>query len=795
VAATLVAACQAVAPGGVETPATTIAVSEGGNRELTVTPRWDRQVLELGQLTQSSVRHLEVKVFALSGTTETLVGSVDLLPASFANPIRFTGLRGQTTYRVRGYAYGSLDTSNLISVQDSRSAIDVTVTDDTSPTVASLRVQLANARPVSVTTLSGSGVYNRADGVGVESQFQGPQAMAFDTAGNMFVVDQSNHLIRKITPEGVVTTVAGTGSSGFVNGPAATAQFAYPTGIAVDGADNLYVSESNNACIRKITPDGTVSTFAGTGVSGYADGPGATAQFGFGIRYMAFGPNGNLYVAEGTPNARIRMVTPQGVVSTVAGNGTRADYDGQGVSASFNYPCGLTFDAAGNMYVTTLEGNAVRKITASGYVSTLAGSTQPGLVDATGTSARFYYPLGIAADASGNLFVADSQNNCIRKITSAGVVTTFAGSGVQGENQDGTGTAAGIQNPRGVVIDATGTLFVSDGRSKIRKITAAGVVTTFAGNGTSSFMEGGPTRAQFSVPKGMVVDAQGGLYVADVANNRIRYVTAAGVASTFAGNGEHAYLNGTGANAAFAQPRDLDRDAAGNFYVADSNNHRIRKITPEGVVTNFAGTGASGSTDGPAASATFSYPNGLAVDAAGNVYVADMSNNLIRKIDTAGTVSTYAGTSGYFYDPNAVTLRQPTDVALDAGGNLYVADKDNHSIRRIAPDRTAITLAGPGPYGQQGWVDGVGAAARFNAPEGLTVDAAGNVYVADTGNRRIRKVTPTGQVTTLAGNAISSGLPVDGAGSNAGFVRPLGLALDATGALYVGDNLYIRKMQ
>ncbi|HEY9001901.1 MAG TPA: IPT/TIG domain-containing protein [Mucilaginibacter sp.] len=320
-------------------------------------------------------------------------------------------------------------------------------------------------------------------------------------------------------------------------------------------------------------------------------------------------------------------------VSTFAGDGSQGFANGTGTSASFNYPYGIALDAAGNIYVADEGNSAIRKITPAGVVTTLAGNGTVGSADGAGTAASFFNPSGIAVDAAGNVFVADSYNNTIRKITTTGVVSTFAGKALNAGSTNGTGPAAFFSGPSTLVFDAAGNLFVADADNDlIRKITPAAVVTTFAGTGSDGGMNGTGTAASFHWPYGITIDATGNFYIVDTGNELIRKITPAGVVTTIAGNGKIGFTNGNAASASFSYPIGDAVDAAGNIYVADANNHSIRQISPTGVVTTLAGTGVRGFANGPGASAAFNNPTGVAVDAAGNVYVADPGNNLIRKI-------------------------------------------------------------------------------------------------------------------------------------------------------------------
>jgi len=316
-------------------------------------------------------------------------------------------------------------------------------------------------------------------------------------------------------------------------------------------------------------------------------------------------------------------------------------------------------------------------------------------------------------------------------------VTTLAGDGTLGSVDNATGTLATFGAPRGVAVDGAGNVYVADtSNNRIRKITAAGVVTTLAGS-TIGSVDGTGIAARFAAPYGVAVDGAGNVYVADTFNNRIRKITPAGVVTTIAGSTAGS-VDGTGTAARFNFPLGVAVDGAGNVYVADAANHRIRKIDPAGVVTTLAGAG-SGSADGTGTSALFNNPSGVAVDGAGNVYVADNLNNRIRKITSTGAVTTLAGSTVGLVDGTGTAARfdGPRGVAVDGAGNVYVADSDNHRIRKITAAGVVTTLAGS----TVGFVDGTGTAARFDDPGGLAVDGAGgNVYVADTDNHRIRHI-------------------------------------------------------
>ncbi|MCL2760111.1 MAG: IPT/TIG domain-containing protein [Desulfuromonadales bacterium] len=332
-------------------------------------------------------------------------------------------------------------------------------------------------------------------------------------------------------------------------------------------------------------------------------------------------------------------------VTTLAGSGMVGFADGIGTTAQFDAPISVAVDAAGNVYVTDYligvnafggmiyGNNVIRKITPTGVVSTFAESYTAPIADGTDVAEQFDEAFGVAVDAAGNVYATDQDNNRILKITPSGVVSTLAGGGMVGGFADGIGAAAQFDNPYGVAVDAAGNVYVADALNhRIRKITPAGVVSTFAGSGTEGFADGAEATAQFNVPTGVAVDAAGNVYVADLYNNRIRKITSTGVVSTLAGSGLTGFADGADATAQFNLPSGVAVDAAGNVYVADEFNNCIRKITPKGVVSTLAGSGSAGFADGTPLTAQFNNPFGVAVDAAGNVYVADKGNNRIRKI-------------------------------------------------------------------------------------------------------------------------------------------------------------------
>ncbi|MGN5354480.1 NHL repeat-containing protein [Ralstonia sp. L16] len=322
--------------------------------------------------------------------------------------------------------------------------------------------------------------------------------------------------------QSMVSTIAGSTTAGYANGTGSAASFRQPSGVARDASGNLYVADYANHVIRKIAPGGVVTTLAGTGSPGHVDGMAGSAKFATPVG-IAVAASGNIYVTEFYGND-IRMITPGGIVTTLAGSATAGSADGIGASASFNNPLGIAVDANENVYVADYSNNMIRKITPAGVVTTLAGTTTAGSNNGAAGLATFNGPSGIALSPSGTLYVAEWFNSDIRQISPAGVVSTLAGSGATGSD-DGVGTAATFSLPVSIAIGTNGVLYVADdGNNLIRMVTPAGVVATLAGSINAGSADGPGSTAMFNQPSGIAVDTNGNLYVADQANNMIRYV-------------------------------------------------------------------------------------------------------------------------------------------------------------------------------------------------------------------------------------------------------------------------------
>jgi trimeric autotransporter adhesin len=612
--------------------------------------------------------------------------------------------------------------------------------------------------------------YSGDGGQATSAQLCHPSGVAIDSAGNLYIADGGNHRIRRVTPAGVITTIAGNGTGGFSGdgGKATSAQLSTAS-VAMDSTGNLYIADSENHRIRKVAPTGLIATVAGNGTNGFSgDGSKATsAQLNWPTS-VATDSAGNLYFIDKL-NHRVRKMTPAGVINTIAGNGTigYSGDNGQATFAQLNLPYGIAVDTAGNLYISDGENHRIRKVTPAGMITTVAGNGIKGFSGDGGkaTSAQLNKPAGVVVDSADNLYIADTKNFCIRKVTPAGLITTIAGGNGNERalfgSDSGQAASAKLCNPSGVSADSAGNLYIADTKNfRIRKITPAGVITTVAGNGFYGYGGDGSlaTSAQLAVPQGVAVDSTGNLYIADIDNNCIRKVTSAGLITTVDGTqkggfsrllhflkelptGDRIKIRGEG-------PQGVAVDSAGNLYIADTFDYRIRKVTPAGKITTIAGNGEKGYSGdgGKATSARLGPPSGVAVDSAGNIYIADTHNARIRKVTRTGVITTIAGNGNHGYSGDggqaaSAQLSWPHSVAVDSSGNLYIADTQNNRIRKVTPAGLITTVAGDGNEGYDG-DGGMATSALLRWPEGLALDPAGNLFIADTGNNCIRKVAP-----------------------------------------------------
>ena len=559
-----------------------------------------------------------------------------------------------------------------------------------------------------VTTLAGSVIPGAVDGSSTVATFNNPEGLAVDSAGNVYVADQYNNSIRKISTvvasAPVITwpaldpIVYGTALSSTQLDATASVSgtFAYSPSagtILGVGTQTLSVTFTPNDTVNYTTATATQSLVVAALPAPVAGAAGDVIANRFTATWSPVTGATGYRIDVSTSSSFSNFVS--GYQSLNVGNVTSVNVTGLSAGTTYYYRI-EAYDSAGNgIDSSTISVTTTPAIVISTplTVSTLAGQALTlGSADGTGSAARFYYPSGIVAtDSSGNVYVADTDNDTIRKVVpSTGVVTTLAGAPGLAGSADGTGS-----------------------------------------------------NARFHSPSGVAVDSSGNVYVADTLNNTIRLVSPAGVVSTLAGSSSAGSSDGTGTGARFYGPQGLAADSSNNIYVADTNNQTVRKLVPStGVVTTIAGgAGLAGRADGSGTGARFNFPSGVAADTSGNVYVADTENNLIRSISSAGVVSTVAGQAGFSGGADgtgtAATFDGPSAVAVDSSGNIYVADTGNFTIRIVvASTKATTTLAGVA--GTSGSSDGTGSAALFFQPAGLSADNSGNLYIADTNNHTIR---------------------------------------------------------
>lgn len=626
------------------------------------------------------------------------------------------------------------------------------------------RVRRVDARSGVITTVAGTGedAFFGDSGPAVAAALNNPTAAAFDPAGNLYIADGYNSRIRKVdAASGIITTVAGGGDYRVKadGGPAKQAALDYPLGVAIDPSGNMFIADTLFHCIRRVdAKTQIITTVAGNGQPGFGgdNGPATAAGLNFPLG-LALDRAGNLLIAD-SENHRIRRLNVANqTITTVAGNG-QADFTGDNglaVSAALNDPQDVAVDADGNVLIA--DGNSrIRKVNAStGIITTVAGGGEAG-DGVVATQAALSDPSGVVIDASGNLFISDRRSKRVRRVDAiGGIISTVAGPGPSdplGDNA--TAAAATLLLPTNVVFDAGGNLFITDsGNERIRKVDTAGIITTVAGEATApdGIGDQGPAlAARLSTPRGIAVGRQGDLYIADAYNHRVRRVDAkTGIITTIAGTGEQGF-SGDGGPAVAAKlsvPHAITVDKDGNLLVVDYENDRIRKIDlASGIIRTVAGGGQPffGIGDGLAATAALlNDPVSVTVDAAGNLFIADASHGLIRKVDSAGIITTVAGGGNQYDDnfPASQTRLLPVDIVVDSAGNLIVIDFNRGAVRRIDAVTRIVTrvAGGEDPLDRLG-DNAPAVAARVSYPRSITLDSAGNLFIADTDVHRIRVV-------------------------------------------------------
>jgi uncharacterized protein (TIGR03437 family) len=641
-----------------------------------------------------------------------------------------------------------------------------------------------------VSTIAGAGKYAYpGDGRSAASVplFE-PERVAFDRAGNLYFTESYYCRVFRISTSGILTTVAGTGecTSSGDGGPATSAGLSDAAGIALDAAGNIYVGDRYR--LRRISADRTIRTIAGTGVLGYSGDGGLATSAQIGTPGAITVDASNTVYFSDPDNHVVWRISPFGAITRVAGTGSPgfSNEGGPARSASLNDPSGLAVDADGNLYIADFGNNRVRRVSPDGVITTIAGTGQPGY---TGDSrpaveAQLFGPNGLALDGSGNLFIAETTLGVIRRVASNGLIYTVARVPAIDIASSPAGDFAVVENVGRVV----------------HRMRADGYLSVMAGFiSTTAIGDNGPaSSAVLLAPFGIGVDPKGSLFVADFSDQRVRRINPDGMIATIAGNG---ISNNTGdgslaVNAQLNQPNPLAVDSSGNVLVAC--NTRIRRIDISGIIATVVGTGDVGyaGDNGPATNARIYFPRGLAFDSAGNLYIADTRNHRVRRVTRDGVITTIAGNGqqGYFGNGVAATtaqLNNPMGVAVDASGNVYIADSDNHRVRKLSTAGIITDFAGDGQPDNTG-DGGPAVRARLLFPRSVAVDPAGNVLI--TSDTLVRRVSQSGVITTIAGSGVRE-YSGDGDLATRAGMEPTALAVDRTGRIYVSDTLNTRIRQ
>jgi hypothetical protein len=659
----------------------------------------------------------------------------------------------------------------------------------------------------SISTIAGGGPNNLP---ALSSSIGYPAGLALDSSGNTYIADSYySSQILKVSSTGIVTVVAGDGTNGYSGdgGPATSATLNQPQGIFIDSHGNIFIADTQNSVIREVMAStGDIQTVAGNGTAGYSgDGVLATStELNLPASIFVDGP-GNIFIADSGNSIIREVVATTGIIQTVAGTPDVTGYSGDGALATksvLDQPFGVFVDGTGNVFIADTFNSVIREVTiANGNIQTAVGVQYPFnfVCNYSGDSgpasaAQLCLPNSVFVDGSENIYIADTENSAIREVAAAtGNIQTVAGTGTAcasisaGCGNGGLATSAQLNSPSAVAVDASQNIFIADTNDfEIREVTASNSnIQAFAGNTTPAYSGDGysVTDAELNNPGSVFADASGNVYIADSSNSVIRVlnpgaspVTIAGVVippgdvQTVAGNGTPGYTgdNGLATAAELSFPEGVFVDASGNIFIADSGNSVVREVvSATGNIQTVAGNGTAGYSGDttPAIGAQLSNPNGVFVDSAGNIFIADTDNNAIREVaTTTGIITTVAGT-GPANDCNpsddpcgdggaatSANLGFPTGVFVDASENVFIADTFDHRIRKVTASTGVIsTVAGTGNEGYSG--DGAPAtSAELDDPHGVWVDTSGDIFIADSDNSAIREVVAaTGFIQTVAG--------------------------------------------
>ncbi len=673
-------------------------------------------------------------------------------------------------------------------------------------------VAAASARALdggdTIATLAGGG---NGDGFAPQVAAVQPDTVSVGPDGSIYIAESEHHRIRRIDPQsGTIETFAGIGAEGFAGdgGPATRARLRYPTHAVADSAGNVYIADQSNHRIRRVSPNGIITTVAGTGFTGAVDGHATTVARLYFPRSLAVDVDGNVLIAEPF-NQRIRFLrVAEATVSTVAGTGTGgfSGDNGQATAAKLQLPAGVWSLGRNTFLIADQANHRVRRVDSNGIIRTVAGTGVNGFSGDNGaaTGAKLSNPVSVSARSDGSFLIADQGNNRVRRVTASGTIQTIAGTGSAGYNGDGFSAAqAQLNRPSGVAYDAQGNCLIADmANERVRRIggcSATAPITTLAGIDDAFTGDDWPALAAvLEGPADVVQDARGNIFLADAGANRVRMIDTDGIIHTYAGTGAPGFSGdgGPATNAALRQPNRVAIAANGDLLILDTGNRRVRRVNAGSrTITTVAGNGewGSGGDGGLATHASFKFPLGLATDPTGRIYVADAEARNVRVVDSDGRIFTYAGTGvatnsldgpggnpadnlGDFGPAHAASFISPADLVVDDAGTLYIADMSAHRVRKIDANGTIRPVTGTGIGtgridGQGGNPDddlgdgGPASEATVNSPIGLDLTADGMLLIADQVNRRIR-IVEGGRIRTLGGNGYVT-WSVDGEGGAA----------------------------